>query len=138
MGIAAPLTKFGYNATDNVLLHDETEYSTSSTTYVLKRSIEQLESIAGSSYLRIKVDLGINDLSAETETFQLRYFDGSSETTLWTEAVTHVKYVTYENDVTASWTKQGILRFYIKISNATKTAYLDEIKICGERSPFAI
>lgn len=135
MGIAAPLTRASYNATDNVMLLDETEYTTTETSYELQTTKNQIEVMAQDSTLRIKIWIEKDGVPAAPPIkCQCRYYNGSSETTLFTEE-NPGGYAEFINDISPAWVNGGELRFYLQ-SVAGRTAKLKDISICGERSPY--
>lgn len=134
MGISVPINRQAFNATDNVLLLDETEYSTTDTDYELLVTYNFIETISVGSGLRLYFDMKQSVEALPSSYVQVRIFDGTSETVITTEDDAHSTYQTKTVDFYNEMRAGYELRFYEKAS-AGRTAYLKNINICGERSP---
>lgn len=136
MGVAAPLIKYPFGATDNVLSLDETEHSTQDTTYVLKQTFNCFANMAFGTKFRIKVTMK-NSIVGKEGSCQLREWNGVTETVLKTFTNVASAYQEQEDDLTPTLLTTGsAIRFYLKGNDAVQTFYLKNISVCGEICPY--
>jgi len=133
MGYASPSIKVGYNgyvASANTLQIDATEYSTSSTSGVVKITGIWLEDVTAGSTIRFKVDLK----KAGGGAARCRiYIDGVAKgaSYLFTK---NVGYTGVSEDITVDWDRNAVIE--IKLwSSVGGTAYMDNTEIAATRSP---
>lgn len=133
MGFSTPaLRKIGYTATDDVIYQDTNEYQTVSTTFVEVITGELIETPAGGSIVRFKVDLKTNDTS-RVATMQMK-IDGA---VVWTETSSSLTYSTRTKDIDISVYLRGApLSVEIKTSHYTAITRIKNFSLCGHVSPF--
>jgi hypothetical protein len=138
MGIAAPLTRFGYCATDTTMYKDTTEYTTTSVgTEELLLTLTQIEEISLFSTLRFKceckMDAGSTNfyckLRDENENFIGTIYGGAD-----------LVYTAASGDLPSLlnypvWKRSGEIKVYGYIETAGK-GYVKNIEIAGSRTPY--
>ena len=129
MGYASPAVGYvGYAASDDVLMTDTTEYSTTETDYTTVAKLTKLSDVRPNSTFRIKVDIKGSSGAPDTQYFKMVDTNGNE---LLSFSDQGFAYETKTNDITYLG---GEVYVQIK-ATAGETCFITNLQLLGKETP---